>query len=167
MAPTTAADCLVPPKKASLVPSGNNWTPFTVVGDQVFDNDCLSRHYLDTLSHTASCPPNDNACMMDRALEPGHDDAHRDPGLPASQLPPAVPAPPVPAVPAPPVPAVPAVPAVPVPVVPDVPALPAVPAPPVPALPAPPEPAIPAPALPAIPAVPPSPDGPLPLPLPQ
>lgn len=68
MAPTAATDCAVLPEEALLIPSDGVWTPFTVVGNQAFDNDCLTRFYLQSFSSTASCLPDDNACMLDSAL---------------------------------------------------------------------------------------------------
>jgi len=64
MYPTAASDCVVPPENTSIA-----WSPFTVVGTQFFDNDCLTRLYLDALSSAAPCPLDDNTCMIDRALE--------------------------------------------------------------------------------------------------
>ncbi|KAF9645480.1 hypothetical protein BDM02DRAFT_504283 [Thelephora ganbajun] len=70
MTPAAATDCTVPPEEAlPRIPNDGNWTPFTVVENQAFDNDCLTRFYLNTLAPTASCLPDDNPCMMDRALE--------------------------------------------------------------------------------------------------
>jgi hypothetical protein len=69
MAPTTVADCAVPLEEVLFTLADGNWIPFTVVGTQVFNNDCLTRFYLNTLSATASCLSNDNVCMIDSALE--------------------------------------------------------------------------------------------------
>ena len=69
MAPSAATDCAVPPEEVLPTPTDSNWTPFTVVGNQLFDNECLTRFYLVSLSSMASCLPDDNACMLDRALE--------------------------------------------------------------------------------------------------
>ena len=68
MVPTAATDCIVPPKEASLALAYGNWIPYTIVGSQTFDNDCLTRHYLHALSPTAPCHSNDNTCMIDTAL---------------------------------------------------------------------------------------------------
>ena len=70
MDPTELKDCLVPQGESITTPSDSNWTPVTLAGADTFDNDCLTRFYLDKLSSTTSCPPNDNACMIDRALDP-------------------------------------------------------------------------------------------------
>ena len=69
MTPSAATDCTVPPEEVLPTPADSNWTPSTVVGNQLFDNDCLTRFYLVSLSSTVSCLPDDNACMLDRALE--------------------------------------------------------------------------------------------------
>lgn len=69
MVPTAPTDCIVPSRENFPIPSDGNWTPFTVVENQVFDNDCLTRFYLGSLSSTASCLPDDNTCMLDRALD--------------------------------------------------------------------------------------------------
>ena len=68
MAPTAATDCVVPAQENLPTPSNDNWTPFTTAEYQTFDNDCLTRFYLGSLSSMASCPPDDNPCMIDRAL---------------------------------------------------------------------------------------------------
>jgi len=70
MDPTEFKDCQVPQEESITTPSDNNWTPVTLSGADTFDNDCLTRFYLNKLSSTASCPPSDNACMIDRALDP-------------------------------------------------------------------------------------------------
>lgn len=70
MNPTELRDCLVPREETVTTPSDSNWTPVTLAGADTFDNDCLTRFYLDKLSPTAPCPPNDNACMIDHALNP-------------------------------------------------------------------------------------------------
>lgn len=87
MAPIAVTDCAVPPEEALPTPSDGIWTPFTVVGNQIFDNDCLTRFYLGSLSSTASCLPADNACMLDRALELRDtvEDGDRLPHLPAAR----------------------------------------------------------------------------------
>ena len=66
MTPTAPSDCAVPPEEAFPTPSDGNWTPVTLVEDQAFDNDCLTRFYLQYF--TASCSPDDNICMIERAL---------------------------------------------------------------------------------------------------
>jgi hypothetical protein len=71
MTPTDRENCVAPPEESLPTPSGN-WSPFTLAGANTFDNDCLTRLYLNSLSPTASCLPNDNACMIDRALELGN-----------------------------------------------------------------------------------------------
>jgi len=70
MDPSAATDCVVPPEEVPSTPADSNWSPFTLVGNQFFGNDCLTRFYLVSLSSVASCPPDDNTCMLDRALEP-------------------------------------------------------------------------------------------------
>jgi len=69
MDPAAAADCITSPEDALPTPARTNWTPFTVVENQFFDNDCLTRFYLNTLSPTASCLSGDNICMIERALQ--------------------------------------------------------------------------------------------------